>query len=323
MLLYCQCSSVPYINILYDNIITRNFTESKAEQDIYIPYNYSSFGPLDFQFFEKYVKDRKMTKILEVGPGNKKFKYATHVIDHQLDKWNLSNTNVIAWDLDMDFENIPVEDNYFDFVYCRHVLEDLNYPIHAYKEITRVSKNGYIETPSPLIESLRLEFYKPLYDLSKIRGYHHHRYLLWMNQTTNTLYVLPKFPVIDHIKPTIMGDFEIEYAGIQVAIEYPVLWNTYYTWFENDNNRYYSDDGLPYEEMIYVEPKTAMPMKIIKHDIDYEYQDLHVNGGYAKNVRESIFQSIKNTNSFYITYINCLLIGSECDISKPIPPIPL
>ena len=181
----------------------------------------------------------------------------------------------------------------------------------------------FFDTPSPLIESLRLEAYGGLFHMPHIRGYHHHRYMLYTDLDTNILYALPKFPVLDHIRPTIFGDYEMEKAAIEISISLPGLWNNYYTWFENDNNRYYSDDGLPYEEMIYVEPKTAMPMKIIKHDIDYEYQDLHVNGGYAKNVRESIFQSIKNTNSFYITYINCLLIGSECDISKPIPPIPL
>ena len=124
--------------IQYDPI-----TNPIETEHLFIPYDDSSFSPLpgQLQFFENFVKIRKMTKILEVGPGYVPFKLATHVIDHQLEKWELSD--VTAINLDLDFENIPYEDNYFDFVYCRHVLEDLNYPLHAYKEITRVSKNGF------------------------------------------------------------------------------------------------------------------------------------------------------------------------------------
>jgi ubiquinone/menaquinone biosynthesis C-methylase UbiE len=47
---------------------------------------------------------------------------------------------------------LPYEDKEFDFVYCRHVLEDLIYPFRVIKEMQRVAKAGYIETPSPMAE---------------------------------------------------------------------------------------------------------------------------------------------------------------------------
>ncbi len=43
----------------------------------------------------------------------------------------------------------------FDFVVCSHTLEDIRDPIRACKEIMRIGKAGYIETPSRLSESVR------------------------------------------------------------------------------------------------------------------------------------------------------------------------
>ena len=62
--------------------------------------------------------------------------------------------------------------------------------MNAFNEITRVCKTGYIETPSPLIEfSTNVDSGDSPY-----KGYIHHRYFVWSDIKTNTLYFLPKYP---------------------------------------------------------------------------------------------------------------------------------
>jgi len=53
-----------------------------------------------------------------------------------------------------DARRIPVKDKAFDFVICRHVLEHMEEPEVLLKELMRVGKAGYIETPSALMERL-------------------------------------------------------------------------------------------------------------------------------------------------------------------------
>jgi SAM-dependent methyltransferase len=52
-----------------------------------------------------------------------------------------------------DAQFLPFKDKAFDFVHCSHVLEHLENPKKAYKELKRVGKSGYIETPTWLQEN--------------------------------------------------------------------------------------------------------------------------------------------------------------------------
>lgn len=272
-----------------------------------VPIENAHFSPHPgiIDYYMKFVKDRNMTRILEVGPGFVPFPAATHVIDHQLDRWKLNG--VVVWNLDMDFEKIPVEDNYFDFVYCRHVLEDLNYPLHAYKEITRVSKNGYFETPAPLIESLRLG----LDSNTNMRGYIHHRYMLWTDTETNILYALPKFPLLDHIVPTVFGNVSIEAMAVNVAISQPHSWNNHYVWYEDEDltQEHYSDISRP-TQVLPVPNRKANGMKIVKHDIDYPFDSVFSSGAYARMIRNGIKASMMNTINFAVEELDAFLLGN-------------
>jgi SAM-dependent methyltransferase len=49
---------------------------------------------------------------------------------------------------------LPFEDNEFDFSFCSHILEHVTDPVKFLSEVTRISKSGYIEVPSPLIDNL-------------------------------------------------------------------------------------------------------------------------------------------------------------------------
>lgn len=53
-----------------------------------------------------------------------------------------------------DAHSLPFKDNNFDYVICAHILEHLEDPLKFLKEVVRVGKAGFIETPSVLSERL-------------------------------------------------------------------------------------------------------------------------------------------------------------------------
>lgn len=63
-------------------------------------------------------------------------------------------------------EELPFPDHAFDVAYCRAVLEHVTDPTAACREMMRVAKRGFLETPSPLAEYLG--------------GHPTHRWIVWM-----------------------------------------------------------------------------------------------------------------------------------------------
>ena len=174
-------------------------------------------GPIqkNLNYIESLIKDG--AKVLEIGPGHSPFSKATYFCGWTMEeKGRLPNYKTA----DASTEKLPYKDKEFDFVYCRHVIEDLWNPVNALKEISRITKAGYIETPSALCEMSK--------DVDggtnvPYRGYNHHRYIVWNDK--GTLNILPKFPIIEYIK------FEEE--KLQKLLEDPFNWCTFYH-FEKD-----------------------------------------------------------------------------------------
>ncbi len=71
-----------------------------------------------------------------------------------------------------DHEPWPFPDKFFDFSICSHTLEDVRDPLTVCAELIRVSKRGYIETPSRLAETCRG------WEHDRIAGLNHHRWLV-------------------------------------------------------------------------------------------------------------------------------------------------
>jgi hypothetical protein len=106
------------------------------------------------------------SKSLDVGGWHKPLNAATHVIDigsyetrcrdAAVDKCNGERFSASTWQrLDIcDRTRWPFPDKYFDFACCSHVLEDIRDPVWVCSELSRVSKAGYIETPTPASELL-------------------------------------------------------------------------------------------------------------------------------------------------------------------------
>ncbi len=100
---------------------------------------------------------------LDVGGWFQPLNAATHVLDinpyetrhsrDALDPQNPERFNAETWLVhDACRAPWPFPDKFFDFSFCSHLLEDVRDPLTVCAELQRVSKRGYIETPSRLRE---------------------------------------------------------------------------------------------------------------------------------------------------------------------------
>jgi hypothetical protein len=71
-----------------------------------------------------------------------------------------------------DHTPYPFADKSIDFVICSHTLEDVRDPLWVCREMMRIAKRGYIETPSRLAESTRG------WEHPRLAGLSHHRWFV-------------------------------------------------------------------------------------------------------------------------------------------------
>lgn len=92
-------------------------------------------------------------KVLDVGSGGWPFTRATHLADKYPDR-TTHRVEAIVRDqrpfFEVDLEKLPFADNAYDFVFCSHVLEHMDNPGAAMRELMRVGRRGYIEVPTRL-----------------------------------------------------------------------------------------------------------------------------------------------------------------------------
>jgi len=197
--------------------------------------------------------------ILEIGPGGTPFPLATCIV-------GLNETPGINYiDINIDQKPLPFKDKEFDFLYCRHVLEDISYPLFAINEMFRVSKNVYIETPSPMVEiSRHIDVDRKNIHFNNLRGYFHHKSLVW--SFDNTIYILPKAAgILEHL------EFDKSFISKIYFLlnNYCIYWNNY---FLNETTN----------------------CKIVELPFDIT--------SYLNNILNGIEMSINNTNGFKMNY---------------------
>ena len=100
----------------------------------------------------------KNDKVLEIGPGHNPT-YRSNVIAEKFIDTNYHRCGDVKiyphqTFVHADGENLPFKDKEFDYVICNQVLEHVEHPEAFVKELCRVARRGYIETPSLLGEYL-------------------------------------------------------------------------------------------------------------------------------------------------------------------------
>lgn len=92
--------------------------------------------------------------VLDIGSGHIPFPLATALADLALADDTVGRAGVPFKHIEgkpvyeCSVESTPFADKEFDFVYCSHVLEHVENPEAACRELMRIGKRGYIETPS-------------------------------------------------------------------------------------------------------------------------------------------------------------------------------
>lgn len=199
---------------------------------------------------------------LEIGPGKIPFELATKTIGY-----NETSSDYIS--LDIDIEKLPFEDQSIDFTYSRHTLEDIQNPDFALKEIIRVSKSGFIETPSPLIEATK--GVDGGEHCSHYCGYMHHRYIVWGDMDKCEIYFLPKYScILDSLTLNVPNNF----------YKNGYYWNNYFMWKDKT-------------------PKIIM----YKNGINIGVKSYLIDE-YVSILKDAIATSIKNTDKFLEKYQN-------------------
>lgn len=98
----------------------------------------------------------KNDKVLEIGPGHNPT-YRSNVIVEKFIDTNYHRCGDVKiyphqTFVHADGEKLPFKDKEFDYVICNQVLEHVEHPEAFVKELCRVARRGYIETPSLLGE---------------------------------------------------------------------------------------------------------------------------------------------------------------------------
>ena len=116
--------------------------------------------------------DPRADWVIDIGSWETRGYYQTRLGDDQaVDSRRVTRDTWVVRDIS-DPEPWPFDDKMFDYVICSHTLEDIRDPVRVCREIARVGKAGYIETPGGAIEVTR-GVESPLWC-----GWHHHRWLV-------------------------------------------------------------------------------------------------------------------------------------------------
>lgn len=256
----CEPDNINIFELDYNTI-------EKDENNLSIKNCYWTPNKFVNKIIKNFCLENNLKTNLEIGPGIVPFTCATHFIGT-----NEYITNYT--EIDIDYQNIPFETNFFDFVYCRHVMEDIQNPDFALKEIFRVSKfGGYIETPSPLIETTK-DVQSNLFC-----GYIHHRYIVWSSIEKNEIYFLPKYScILDNIKK---DEIDENIKKIYHLINnYPVYWNNYFIYTGKQK------------------PNIIM----YKNGANFNINGRTMIDDYLLLINKAVNESIQNTNYFIKNY---------------------
>jgi len=127
------------------------------------------FGEKKIDYQKRFIKFNinDGSYVLDIGSGGEPFPYSNFLLDRFPGKtqhrYNPLKTNSLPFTVG-DIEFLPYKDKSFNFVYCAHVLEHVENPERALKEILRVGKSGYIEVPTKMSDIV--------FNFAKLKHFH-------------------------------------------------------------------------------------------------------------------------------------------------------
>jgi hypothetical protein len=100
--------------------------------------------------------DPRADWVIDIGTWETRGYYAGQLgAENTTDSQRVTRETWVVRDIS-DPEPWPFDAKMFDYVICSHTLEDIRDPVRVCREIARVGKAGYIETPGGAIEVTRL-----------------------------------------------------------------------------------------------------------------------------------------------------------------------
>jgi len=110
---------------------------------------------INYLFAAKRLGIKRNDFVLEIGSGSRPFLRSDILLDKSIEPYERAGKLVMDRPLIIaDAQNLPFKDKSFDFIIAAHILEHLEEPDKFIKEIERVGRSGYIETPSPFAETI-------------------------------------------------------------------------------------------------------------------------------------------------------------------------
>lgn len=128
----------------------------QTESFLMIFFKKLGFDSIAWSLRRLYCPVKKDHLVLEIGSGGNPYFRANvlcdayfETIERYFEPLIYDRPTILAF-----AENLPFKDNVFDFVIASHVLEHSTEPERFLKELQRVAKAGYIETPDAVMERL-------------------------------------------------------------------------------------------------------------------------------------------------------------------------
>lgn len=94
--------------------------------------------------------------VLEIGSGDRPNPRSDVLVDRYIED-NTERGGDLRIDRPLivaDAHHLPFKDKSFDYIVCFHILEHMDDPAQFIREITRVGKRGWIQSPSEVAEKL-------------------------------------------------------------------------------------------------------------------------------------------------------------------------
>jgi|TARA_R110000744_G_scaffold99591_7_gene192138 SAM-dependent methyltransferase len=97
----------------------------------------------------KMIRQNRDWNVLDLGCGTDGMKLANHYADIE----NYAPQYSANAFTQTDASDTPFRDKQFDFVFSLHIAEHVLQPVKFCKELTRISKRGFIEVPTPFFDN--------------------------------------------------------------------------------------------------------------------------------------------------------------------------